>query len=256
MLIAVSVGMSILMLVGFAFVLTRCWRSVSPDEALLVVTQSEHVGVYRRGAMVLPFVHRAEAIDLRATTLEVGGGARGFRCADRIRVTLTGRFLVAVNPTNEDIVRAARTVGASKAGDPAALSARFGPRFESAIAKAVGELRYVELVKDRAHLEDTVAGLAGSDLDGFALREVHLGEILQVPIEALDPDDILDAEAIRNITEATARENARTAELQREMHQAKAEHDVEADEHVLRIKEEQARREREHAEHVEALKKG
>jgi uncharacterized membrane protein YqiK len=252
--IAATVGALLLVLAGNVYLIKRLYVAVPAGKALLVQDSRGHVKVSRVGRVVLPIGNIAELVDLRTSTLEIGGGERGFRCLDRIRVTLTARVQIAVNPTEEDVARAAQRLGAAHVADQDALLRLFGTRFETAIATSIGNLRYAEVVRDRRQVEDQVESAIGNDLEGFVLQGVHFGEIAQVPIASLDPDDILDAEAIRTITEETYRENMRTAEMQREMRTTTSTQDLAADEVRLKLEERRAQLALEHEQRIEAMK--
>ena len=234
LLVAAIVGFVIV--AGVALVIVRTfYREVPAGKALLVRSAQGEDRLSRTGRLVLPFDASAELVDLTATCLSVDGGPRGFRCNDRIRVTLAVRFVVAVNPTGEDVSRAARLVGAPRVADEAALMKVFAGRFEEAIATTIADMSYDDVVSRRDQLKDRIMEIVGSDLEGFRLEDASVGEILQVPIEALDPSDLHDAEAIRRITEATSREALRTQEIRLETRMALTDRDVATAERIAQL---------------------
>jgi uncharacterized membrane protein YqiK len=251
-LLPIAIAAALLLpVVGVLLLLKRLHVAVPADRALLVHDARGNVHVARSGRLVLPIGNTAELVDLRTTTLAIQRLPRGFRCLDNIRVTVTARFALAVIPTAEDIALAARRVGASHVADPAALERLFGARLENAMQTALGAVPYAEAAKDRKRLEDAISSAVGNDLEGFALEGVHLGEVAQVPLECLDPSDILDAEAIRIITEQTARENLRTAEMRREMRAQTSALDLAAEEARLRREEQMAKLTQEQQRRIE-----
>jgi uncharacterized membrane protein YqiK len=68
-LVVVVVGTTLGLVLGWAILFMKFYKRVPPGEALIVTTPRESLVVFDRGFMVLPFVHRAERVDLTAKVL-------------------------------------------------------------------------------------------------------------------------------------------------------------------------------------------
>ena len=203
-------------LFGTLAVLTRFLRKVSQGRALIVNRLSQEPRVTFSMALVLPIVHSADELDItaRVLTLECRG-RDGLHSRDQYSVDIELSFVVRVNKTADDVLRVASSVGAARAGDLAVIRQLFLPKFAEATASVVCALDFEQLRTERQAVRDQILQVIGMDLDGFVLDDVAIADIRLTPIENLDPNDLPDAQAIRKLTEQTAREQVRTSELVR-----------------------------------------
>jgi uncharacterized membrane protein YqiK len=231
--ILVPVAMLVLAVPLLALVISKWFVRVPAGQALLVRPHSGPARVSFTGQLVMPFVATAELVDLTTKRILVTRhGRTAPRCRDNIRVNVTAHFMIGVNPVADDVLKAAQAMGAARVAEEGALSEVFEGRFISALATVVATFHYDELARNREELTDRIIQVLGTDLDGYTLKDLAIVTIEQVPIEQHDPKDLLDAEAIRVLTERTAQEALRTSETS------------------LGAELELARREREVAEHV------
>ena len=115
--------------------------------------------------------------------------------------------------TKDDVLKVASTVGAARASDPTTLRELFEGRFAEALASVASSMAFEDLHDERGVFKERVMRAIGEDIHGFVLEAVDLDEVRQTPIDALDPNDILDAEGIRKITEITATKRREAATL-------------------------------------------
>lgn len=237
---AVAGGLLVVMVALLAMVVRRLRTPVRGT--VLILKGSGPARVVRERVLILPVVHEVEVLDVAVHTLEVERrGREGLLCRDNIRVDARAAFQVRVNATDEDVLKVAETVGCARAGDHAALVELFADRFAGALQAAARELTFDQLMAERERFQDMVVEAIGCDLGGFVLDDVAVASLEQTPIEALDPNNIHDAEGIRRITERTAEERVRAAELGRRMTIALAEQQVRTSEDLARIEQEKAR---------------
>ena len=69
---------------------------------------------------------------------------------------------------------------------------------------------FEDLYTQRQEFKDQIIEIIGTDLNGYSLEDAAIDYLEQTPLEALDPENILDAEGIRSITELTAAKNVET----------------------------------------------
>lgn len=87
--VAVTIGAVLVALVGGLFLLSHAFVKAEQGHAL-VVSKPGCDEVRLGSSVVLPLVHRAEAIDLRTKTLTIDRrGKQGISCHDGIRADLT-----------------------------------------------------------------------------------------------------------------------------------------------------------------------
>ena len=234
-LILAIAGALLVLLLLLLFALTRMYQRVDRSDAL-VISSDRGARVSFTGALVVPLLHRAERISLAVHPLVIDRrGAEGFVCRDRLRAELRLCFLLRINRTTEDVLRAAESVGSARASDPAALHALFVGKFTDAVATLVSRLNFEELHLRRDEFRDDLITAIGRDLHGFVLDDVAVEHLQHTPLEALDPNNLFDAEGIRKLTEQTSRHNIAAHELRREEATRIAHQNLVADEQILRI---------------------
>ncbi|MDA7615448.1 hypothetical protein N8574_03305, partial [Akkermansiaceae bacterium] len=122
---------------------------------------------------------------------------------------------------------------------------------------------FIALYEDRDTFRDEILKVIGTDLNGFVLDDAAIDYLEQTPLSMLDPDNILDAEGIKKITELTATQAKLANNIQRDKEKVIKQQDVEAREAILelerQLKETEAKQQREvetvrFREEAEALK--
>lgn len=189
MTIVVAFGLLVLVSVGAAVVLAKCWRRAPPGHAFVITTLND-MRVRRGGAIVMPIVHRADRIDLRVRVLRVERKGRdAIVTADGELADIGATFRLKINDTVEAILEVAKTIGCDRASDDATLHELFDAKLVSALKVVVRRLRLDELLTYRDRLQDEVMAAVGPDLCGFALEDVAIDHIEPTPpaVGALGP---------------------------------------------------------------------
>ncbi len=238
------VGISALVLVGFAMLVAKFYRKVEQGRALIINKVSKDPEVTFTGGLVLPIIHRSEVMDISVKTIEIDRrGKEGLICKDNIRADIKVTFFVKVNKTTEDVLKVAQQVGCARASDQTTLEELFNAKFSEALKTVGKQLDFVELYTKREDFKDEIVRTIGRDLNGYVLDDAAIDFLEQTPIETLDKDNILDAHGIRKITDLTTQQNVHTNELRQAERKAIKKQDVEAEEAVLALdrQEEEAR---------------
>lgn len=207
-LVIVVVAIGALLLIASMGVVARSWRRVEPGTALLLQQTGarEPKVVFESGALVLPFLAKADVIDLSVKRIILDRrGKDGLVCRDCIRADVAVTFLVRINRTVEDVLKVANTVGCSRAADQASLEDLFTAKFADALKTVARALDFEELTQERERFKDQVIALIGRDLNGYVLDDAAIDHLEQTPIELLDPGNVLDAQGIKKIKSLTER---------------------------------------------------
>lgn len=216
MLLGITTGATLVMVVGAALLYGRAVVKAEQGHAL-VVSRPNGDDVRFGSTVVLPLIHRAEVIDLRAQTLVIDRQAeRGVSCRDGVRVDVVLTAHLRINPTNDDVLKVARTVGCARASDPATLQQLFEGKLSEALKTVAVQLDFEQMHRDRQVVKDQIISIVGTDLSGWVLDDVVIDRLEQTPLEHLDPNNILDAQGIRTITERTSQERIRKHDLEAE----------------------------------------
>ncbi|MCD0450389.1 flotillin family protein [Actinocorallia sp. API 0066] len=233
--IAVLAGVVLLITVGLIIVISRLFRKVEQGKAL-IVSKVKKVDVTFTGAVVLPVLHKAEFMDISVKTIEIARtGREGLICRDNIRADIRITFFVRVNKTVEDVVKVAQAIGTTRASSQETLQELFNAKFSEALKTVGKQLDFVDLYTKRNEFRDQIIAVIGTDLNGYSLEDAAIDYLEQTPVGQLDPNNILDAQGIRKITELTAIEHIRTNEYQRNEEKEITRQDVDAREAILEL---------------------
>ncbi|WP_440055310.1 SPFH domain-containing protein [Pseudoalteromonas sp. T1lg65] len=205
---ALIIIFAILLLIG------KFYRKVEQGQALIINKMKSEPDVTTTGGIVLPVIHKMEVMDISTNrmVLERREGS-GLICKDNIRADIAITFYIRVNENKQDILRVAKQVGCARASAPETLQALFEAKFSEALKTVGKKMNFEELFTHRNEFRDAIKEVIGQDLSGYTLEDVAIDYLEQTSIEKLDPNNILDAEGIRRITEKTATHNVETNQL-------------------------------------------
>jgi uncharacterized membrane protein YqiK len=229
------------LLFGFAAILKAFYHKVAQGTALIVNDTSSTPKVHFTGALVWPIIHKKELMNISLITLDVDRRGRdGLICKDNLRADITVAFYLRVNETPQDVLRVAKAIGADRASDKDAVDQLFAAKFSEALKTVGKQIDFVQLFENRLEFREKIIQVIGDDLNGYVLEDVAIDYIEQTPKASLDPNNILDAEGIRKITELTAAQNIRTNMYERDEELAIKKKNVETTEAMLALERQQA----------------
>ncbi len=239
--IASGVGIFIIILMGLAALFKSFYIKVEQGTALIVNDMSTKPKVHFTGALVYPIIYKKELMRISLITLEVDRrGNDGLICADNMRADITVAFYMRVNETTEDVLKVAKSIGAERASDRAAVDLLFAAKFSEALKTVGKQIEFVQLFENRQMFREKIIEVIGEDLNGYVLEDVAIDYLEQTPKSSLDPTNILDAEGIKKITQLTAEQNVRTNVLERDEELAIKKKNVETVEAMLQLARQQA----------------
>lgn len=249
--ILIGVGAFILFLLGLLTLIKKFYIKVEQGTALIINTLRSKPKVTFTGGMVLPIIHMKELMKISLITLEVDRrGKDGLICKDNMRADITVAFYLRVNETEEDVLRVAKSVGTQRASDTKAVYDLFAAKFSEALKTVGKKVEFEELFEDRQRFRDAIVDAIGSDLNGYSLEDVAIDYLEQTPKSALDPNNILDSQGIKKITELTAAQNIQTNIFEKDEELAIKKKNVEAREAMLELERQQADAEAKQAREV------
>lgn len=249
--IAAIVGGGFILLVGIAIMIKNFYKKVAQGEALINNKTGGKTEVSFTGGLVLPIVHRAEVMDISLKTIELDRrGKEGLICADKIRADIKVTFFVRVNQTVEDVKKVAQSIGCVRASNEAVLEVLFLAKFSEALKTVGYSMRFEDLYKERDAFKESILREIGQDLNGYIIDDAAIDYLEQTRVEDLDPENILDSEGIRAITEITAMKAVETNRLRNDEKKRITKQNVETREAVLQLEKQQANAEATQAREV------
>ncbi len=233
--IVLSIIFGFIIFGGIVTLILRFFQKVEQGKALIVNTMRVVPVVTFTGRVVLPVIHKAEIMDISLKTIEIRRrGSEGLICKDNIRADIDVKFYVRVNPTAEDVIRVAQSIGCARASDRETLEELFNAKFSEALKTVGREMEFQDLYKERIVFRDKIIKAIGQDLlNGYVLEDAAIDFLEQTPIGSMDPRNILDAQGITKITEITAEQHINTNNFRRQEEERIASRDAEARERIL-----------------------
>jgi uncharacterized membrane protein YqiK len=245
------VGAAVLGLIGLGFIylLLTCYKKVEKGRAL-VRTGGKRAKVILNGGFVVPIIHRVDHIDISVKRIEIDRTAKnGLICQDNMRADIKVVFFVRINNVEADILKVADSIGCLRASSEPEIRNLFDAKFSEALKTVGKRFMFTQLYEERDKFREAILKVIGTDLNGYVLEDAAIDYLEQTPVELLDPDNILDAEGIKKITQLTAEQAKLSNKIQRDKEKIIKQQDVEAREAILelerQLKETEARQQRE-----------
>ena len=242
---------AILLIAGIAAMITfkKCFIIVGPDQAIVKSGSGGLKVSTNNGAFIIPLLHRYEFMDLTLKSFEIARqGSEGLICRDNIRADIKVAFFIRVDSSNEQIKEVAQSIGAKRCSEIDTLRELFDAKFSEALKTVGKQFDFVDLYDQRDKFKEEILKVIGTDLNGYQLDDAAIDYLEQTPIEKLSPNNILDAEGIKKITELTAGEKVKENQFTRDKEKTLKKQDVEAEETILEL-------ERQRVEAVEKQKR-
>lgn len=253
--IVTGIGIVFIILMGLAALFKAFYYKVDQGTALIVNDMSATPKVHFTGALVYPIIYKKELMKISLITLEVDRRAKdGLICADNMRADITVAFYLRVNETAEDVLKVAKSIGASRASDKDAVNELFNAKFSEALKTVGKQIDFVSLFENRQKFRDKIIEVIGNDLNGYILEDVAIDYLEQTPKSSLDPNNILDAEGIKKITQLTATQNVITNNLERDEELAIKKKNVETVEAMLELERQQSDAEARQAREIATIR--
>lgn len=254
LLIALSIGAVLVVIIGGAVLFSMFYRKAQRGQAL-IKTGVGGTKVSFNGMTVIPVLQRLETIDISLKRVEIDRTAKnGLICKDNMRADIKVAFFVRVNQTEDDVLRVAQSVGCERASNTDEIRTLFDAKFSEALKTVGKRFDFTELYEERETFRDEIIKIIGTNLNGFVLDDAAIDYLEQTPIEALDPDNILDAQGIKKITELTATQAKLSNNIQRDKEKVIKQQDVEAREAILELERQLAETVAKQQREVESVK--
>ena len=249
-LIGIGIGVILFLIIVYFAIVAMFYKKVPQGKALVRTgRKGTRVGT-DEGIYVIPVFHKLEVMDISVKKIQIERiGKDGLVCRDNMRADIKVAFFVRVNPQIDYIKKVAQSIGCARASDIDTLEELFEAKFSEALKSAGKKFEFTELYEARTEFRQAMVEIIGTDLNGYTLEDCAIDYLEQTPLDFLKPDNILDAEGIKKITERTAEQNVRANLIKRDEEKTIRKQDVEAREAILELdkqlaeKEEQQKRE-------------
>ncbi len=199
-------ALAAIIILAVFFLLLLCIRKIQPGRAGLK-TGIGGLQVAFDWIVRIPLLQTYHVVDISVKKLEITRkGKDGLVCRDNIRADITVAFYIRVDATVDSVRKVAQMLTPERVSDIEQLRELFEAKFSEALKTAGKQMEFHELFTERLRFRDEIQNTIGKDLDGFLLQDVAIDYLEQTPLDQHDPNNVLDSEGIKKITEITQRE--------------------------------------------------
>jgi uncharacterized membrane protein YqiK len=175
LILAVLLTPLILAPLAMAFLVAKFYRKTGPSQAIIRAGAGGLRVVIGCGIWVIPAIHRFDTLDLSTKRIAVdladSATHRSIATRDSITAHFKANFYVRVNPTREDVLSVAQTIGCRTMADAEALSELLSPKFSAVIQRVAARFTFDELQRDTDALLGKVLAEIGADLSGLVVDD-------------------------------------------------------------------------------------
>ncbi|MCT8338948.1 SPFH domain-containing protein [Flavobacteriaceae bacterium TK19130] len=249
-IIGTGIGILLFLIIVYFAIIAMFYKKVAQGQALIRTGFGGTKVATDKGLYVVPVFHKVEIMDVSVKKIQIERlGVEGLICKDNMRADIKVAFFVRVNNDIQYIKKVAQTIGVNRASRIETLEDLFEAKFSEALKTVGKKFEFTELYEARREFRDEIVNIIGTDLNGYTLEDCAIDFLEQTAVTSLKPDNILDAEGIKKITELTAAQNIKANLIKRDEEKTIRKQDVEAREAILELdkqlseKEEQQKRE-------------
>lgn len=253
--ILIAVGAVVFFVLAFFVVLSMFYKKIPQGKAIVRTGVGGTKVAFNKGMYVVPVFHRMEIMDISVKKIEIARMQHdGLICKDNIRADIKVAFFVRVNKSVDDVINVAQNLGCDRASDPETLKNIFESKFSEALKTVGKKFDFIELYEARREFREEILNIIGTDLNGYILDDCAIDYLEQTELKFLSPDNILDSEGIKKITELTALQNMNANLIRREEEKVIKKQDVEAREAILELERQLAEKEEKQRREVDNIK--
>lgn len=246
----IGIGILLFLIIVYFAVVAMFYKKVPQGKALVRTGRKGTKVATDSGLYVIPVFHKVEIMDISVKKIQIERLEKdGLVCKDNLRADIKVAFFIRVNDDVKSIEKVAQTLGCERASHLSTLKELFEAKFSEALKTAGKKFDFADLYEARREFRTEIMDIIATDLNGYTLEDCAIDYLEQTSVDYLNPDNILDAEGIKKITELTAVQNVKANLIKRDEEKTIRKQDVEAREAILELdkqlaeKEEQQKRE-------------
>lgn len=254
-IVLIAVGVLVFLFFGFLVVLSSFYKKIPQGKAIVRTGFGGTKVAFNKGMYVIPIFHKMEIMDISVKKIDIARMEHdGLICKDNIRADIKVAFFVRVNKSIDDVINVAQNLGTVRASEPETLKSIFEAKFSEALKTVGKKFEFIELYEARREFRDEILNIIGTDLNGYILDDCAIDYLEQTELKFLSPDNILDSEGIKKITDLTAKQNMDANLIRRAEEKTIKKQDVEAREAILELERQLAEKEERQKREIENIK--
>lgn len=254
-IIVVIAGAAIFTILVLLGILATFYKKIPQGKAIVRTGVGGTKVAFNKGMYVIPIIHKMEIMDISLKKVQIERMKHdGLICKDNIRADIKVAFFVRVNKSVNDVINVAQSIGCERASDISTLKDIFEAKFSEALKTVGKKFDFIELYEARREFRDEIMNIIGTDLNGYVLDDCAIDYLEQTELQFLSPENILDSEGIRKITDLTAAQNIKANLIRREEEKVIKKQNVEAREAILELERQLAEKEEKQKREIDNVK--
>ncbi|MDR2039307.1 MAG: hypothetical protein LBQ60_15395 [Bacteroidales bacterium] len=254
-IIVIFAGSFLFIILVFLAILASFYKKIPQGKSIVRTGVGGTKIAFNKGMYVIPIFHKMEIMDISVKKLEIDRANHdGLICKDNIRADIKVAFFIRVNKSANDVINVAQTIGCERASDVATLKNLFEAKFSEALKTVGKKFDFIELYEARREFRDEIMNIIGTDLNGYNLDDCAIDYLEQTDLKYMSPENILDSEGIKKITELTAAQNIKSNLIRRDEEKTIKKQDVEAREAILELERQLAEKEEKQRREIDNVK--
>jgi len=255
-------GISLLLIGGIVFIFfiilfafATFYKKIPQGKAIVRTGVGGGKVAFNKGMYVIPILHKMEIMDISVKKLQIDRlEQEGLICKDNIRADIKVAFFVRVNKNVDDVLNVAQIIGTERASDIETLCILFEAKFSEALKTVGKKFDFIELYEARREFRTEILNIIGTDLNGYILDDCAIDYLEQTEMKFLSPQNILDSQGIKKITELTAEQNVKANLIRRAEEKSIKKQDVEAREAILELERQMAQTEEKQRREIDNIR--
>jgi len=248
-------GIVVFAIIVFLGMLASFYKKIPQGKAIVRTGVGGTKVAFNKGMYVIPILHKMEIMDISLKKVQIERMENdGLICKDNIRADIKVAFFVRVNKSVNDVINVAQSIGTSRASDISTLKDIFEAKFSEALKTVGKKFDFIELYEARREFRDEIIDVIGTDLNGYVLDDCAIDYLEQTELRFLSPENILDSEGIKKITDLTAAQNIKANLIRREEEKVIKKQNVEAREAILELERQLAEKEEKQKREIDNVK--
>jgi len=254
-IIIIVVAVLVIIPLIFLAMLASFYKKIPQGKSIVRTGVGGTKVAFNKGMYVVPVLHKMEIMDISLKKVQIERLEHdGLICKDNIRADIKVAFFVRVNKSVNDVINVAQSIGTSRASDISTLKDIFEAKFSEALKTVGKKFDFIELYEARREFRDEIIDVIGTDLNGYVLDDCAIDYLEQTELRFLSPENILDSEGIKKITDLTAAQNIKANLIRREEEKVIKKQNVEAREAILELERQLAEKEEKQRREIDNVK--
>ncbi|MBF2054311.1 MAG: hypothetical protein IGS03_12740 [Candidatus Sericytochromatia bacterium] len=233
------IGLGVFLLLGLLFAASKLYVKTPSSLSFVRTGSGKAKVVLDGGAWVIPLLHEIRWVSLETMRIEVTrSNEAALITGDKLRADVTAEFYIRVEPTEQQILAASRSLGNRSVAEDD-VDTLIAPKLISALRSVAAQKSLMELHEKRDGFADAVHQIVKNELDenGLLLETVTISNLDASTFRS--DDNYFDAQGVSHITETIQKAASRKNEIEQSTKEDIARKNVETRKAILLLEREE-----------------